>query len=327
MKSVKFGILGVSGHYNKRLALPLQNADLVSIVAIASRDKEKAENFAKKWNIPIHYGSYEDLLSNPTIDAVYIPLPNHLHAEWVKKAADAGKHILCEKPFALNVKETTVAIAYAESKGVKVMEAFMYRFQPQWQRAKELIKIDEIGKVVDIHTYFSYNNTDLTNFRNKETFGGGALYDIGCYAISVARYLLDAEPKRVISLINRDETNTDTVTSAILDFGTTRSTFTVSTRCFPFQRVEIIGTAGIITVNLPFNTFTDVPARLTVLNGLGTREIIFEPYDQFQLEFTAFAKAIINNSPVPTPPSDAINNMKVIDAIFRSEKTTNWEKI
>jgi len=328
MKAVKLGVLGVSGHFIKRTVLPLKKSSKVELFAIASRDENKAASTAKKFDIPKSYGSYESLLNDPEVEMVYIPLPNHLHAKWIKASADAGKHILCEKPIAMSAGEAEDAIAYASSKGVLVMEAFMYRFQPQWIRAREIAQVGEIGSLVSIETFFSYHNPDPSNIRNIAEYGGGALMDIGCYAVSVPRFIFGAEPVRAISLIAYDDVfKTDKHVSAILDFNGRRASFTVSTQAFPYQKVFIHGSSGDMVVQTPFNTFTDVPAVLTVTNSIGKRDIHFEPYDQYGLQFNAFAEAIRNGGPAPTPPDDAIKNMRVIDAIFRSAKTGQWEKI
>lgn len=328
MKRIKLGVLGISGHFIKRTLLPLLKSSKVELYAIASRDEAKAQKTAREYQIPKAYGSYEALLKDPQVDLVYIPLPNHLHAEWIKKSADAGKHILCEKPITLNAKEAIASVEYAESKGVMIMEAFMYRFQPQWIRAKEICDVGEIGSIISIQTHFSYNNPDPENIRNIAEYGGGALMDIGCYAISVPRFILGTEPTKVMSLIEKHQQfNTDKHTSAILDFGKTQAVFTVSTLTYPYQKVLIHGTSGNITVQIPFNTYVDVPAILTVQSGVGERNIEFPPSDQYGLQFDAYADAISQGLPVPTPPIDAINNMKVIDAVFKSSESGQWENV
>ena len=328
MKPLQLGILSVSNFFQKKIAIPVQKSPMIQLAAIASRTGENAKQVAEKFDIPKAYGSYEALLSDETIEAVYLPLPNHLHAEWIKKTADAGKHILCEKPIALSAEEARESIDYAHSKGVKVMEAFMYRFHPQWQHVKELINMQEIGKPLAVHCFFGFNNTDPNNIRNIKEAGGGAILDIGCYAVSSSRFVLGAEPQRVVSLVHRDASfDTDVLTSGILDFGTVRATFTVSTQVFPYQRVVVYGSGGNITVEVPFNAYSDVELLVTVTTSVGTREVWLPPTDQYILEFEAFAEAILQNKPVPTPPEDAINNMKVLDALFRSEQSGNWEKV
>ncbi|MFW5700059.1 MAG: Gfo/Idh/MocA family protein [Cyclobacteriaceae bacterium] len=328
MRPLNLGILSVSAHFIKRILLPLREIDSINVYGIASRDLGKAQAATRKYAIPKAFGNYQDLLNDPEIDFVYIPLPNHMHLEWIKKSADAGKHILCEKPIAMNAEEAIEAVEYAHAKGVKIMEAFMYRFHPQWIRARELVQVGEIGGVTAIHTFFSYNNPDPSNIRNILEYGGGGLMDIGCYAISVPRFFLDKEPERVISTILHDaEFKTDKLTSAILDFGNAQATFTVATKTYPYQKVTIHGSSGNITVQIPFNTFPDVPATITVDTKIGIRNIEFPPSDHYGLQFQAFAEAIISDLPVPTDPDDAISNMKVIDAIVRSAANQKWEKI
>jgi len=268
------------------------------------------------------------LLEDPEIDAVYIPLPNHLHAEWIKKAAEAGKHVLCEKPFAMNAAQAQDALLYAESKGIKVMEAFMYRFHPQWVHAEEVVRAGEIGKLQYVHVQFTYNNRDPSNIRNILSAGGGAIYDIGCYACSSSRFIIGKEPRRAISLVRRDvEFGTDVLSSAILDFGDAEALFTVATQSFPVQRVDIVGSAGAIAIFIPFNMYDDIPAEMSISTSIGSRIVRLGPAGQYRLMFDAFSKSIIEGRAVPTPPEDAIANMKVIDALFKSERSGFWEDV
>ena len=326
MKPVRWGIIGVGKHVTLRVLLPLIKAELVELYGIASRNPEKARQTSEKFGIPRYFPSYNDLLSDASIEAVFIPLPNHIHLEWIKKAADAGKHILCEKPLTLNAQEAREAIEYTEKKGVLLMEAFMYRFHPQWIRARELSRTGSIGNLRAINTFFSYNNTDPKNIRNILEAGGGAIFDIGCYAVSVARYIFEKEPKRVMSLINRDpEFKTDILTSCLMDFGEGHSVFTVGTKTFSYQKVDIHGSGGRIQIQIPFNSFDDVPSKITVTNSIGTREIQFEPQDHYELQFERFSEAIRKGGPAPIPPEDARKNLEVLDALFRSEKSGNWE--
>jgi predicted dehydrogenase len=328
MNPMKIGVLGVSWHFISRVLPGLSKSKLVEVAGIASRNGEKARTAASQYGIPKYYASYEALLQDPEIEMVFIPLPNDLHAEWIRKSADYGKHIICEKPLALNAAEAQAAITYAEGKGVKIMEAFMYKFHPQWQHALELVKFGEIGKVLTIHTFFGYMNTDPKNIRNIKENGGGGLLDIGCYAVSTARFLLQAEPKRVLSVIDFDSAfQTDIVANGILDFGEVRTQFTISTQTFPFQRVQVYGTGGVLTVQVPFNMYPDVPAQVTVQNNVGTRTVELGPADQYQLEFEGFARAIREGLATPAPPQDAVNNMKVLDALFKAGQSGRWETV
>jgi predicted dehydrogenase len=328
MKPVVWGVLSVSDHFKLRVHPNVSKSPLVELRGIASRSKLKAEAAAHDLGIKRAYGSYEELLADREIEAVYIPLPNHLHAEWVKKAADAGKHVLCEKPFAMNAPEAEAAIRHAEGKGVKVMEAFMYPFHPQWRRAREIIRSGEIGEVQAVHTLFSYMLKDPTNIRNILADGGGAIPDIGCYAVSCARFLIGREPSRVISLVKRDKAlGTDILSSAILDFGAAQSAFTVGTQTYPWQRVDVAGSGGAITILLPFNAYPDVPMQITVTTGLGARTVYTTATDQYVEMFEAFSRAVRENGPVPTPTQDAVCNMKVLDALFKSERSGAWEGV
>jgi len=328
MNSVRWGVLSVSNHYTLRVHHQLIGSEVTKVVGIASRDAERARRAARELGLGRSYGSYEAMLADPEIDAVYIPLPNHLHAQWIKKAADAGKHVLCEKPFAMDAAQAAEAVRYAESKGVGVMEAFMYRFHPQWAHAKQVVQSGEIGKVQFVHIQFTYNNKDPRNIRNILDAGGGAMYDIGCYACSSSRFVMGKEPERAISIVRRDaEFGTDTLSSAMLDFGDARALFTVSTQSFPVQQVDIVGTSGTVTIFIPYNMYDDVPAEVRITTGIGPRMVRLGPAGQYRLMFDAFSKSIIEGKPVPTPPEDAIANMRAIDALFRSEKSGLWEKV
>jgi predicted dehydrogenase len=328
MKPVSWGVLSVAKHFTYRIHPSLTGSGAAVVAAIASRSRERADRAAKEMSIPRAYGTYEELVTDPGIEAVYIPLPNHLHTEWVRNAADAGKHVLCEKPFGMNAEEARKSIEHAQSRGVLVMEAFMYRFHPQWRKVRELVAVGEIGAVRAIHTLFTYSNTDAKNIRNILGAGGGAIPDIGCYAVSSARFILGREPSRVMSLVTRDPVfKTDILSSAILDFGDARALFTVATQACPLQSVEVLGTSGAIRVHVPFNAHADVPAQVTVTTALGARTIEFPIVDQYAVMFGEVSRAIRAGGPMPTDPQDAVNNMKVLDALFKSETSKSWEPV
>ncbi len=325
MKRLKLGVLSVSAHFTNKVLLPLSKSKQLEIYGIASRSSDKAEAFADKWGIPKAYDSYEALLADPEIEAVYIPLPNHMHLEWIKKAADAGKHIICEKPLTLNADETAEIMTYLTGKNIRFMEAFMYRFHPKWQHARDLLTFGEIGEIYAIHTIFTYNNQDPANIRNIKAYGGGALMDIGCYAISSARFLLGKEPTRAISLVTEhDDFKTDVRTSAMLDFDGVHCMFTVATNTFPQQEVKIYGTGGVMTITIPFNDYSDIQGEIIVQTGVGTRSVRFDPVNQYLLQFEGFAKAVREDSQVMIPLEDSYWNMKIIDAVVESAATGRW---
>jgi predicted dehydrogenase len=329
MKKLKMGVLGCSGHYALRIASPLKLSNLVEPYAIASRDRAKAETFVQKSFFPVIHNSYNDLLADPNVDFIYIPLPNNLHLEYIKKSADALKPVLCEKPLCLNAADAAQAAEYCRKRSVPLMEAFMYRFHPQWIKAKEIVSTGEIGDLLSVNTHFSFMNRESFNIRNMVETGGGAIYDIGCYAISVARFLFGAEPQRVICTLIRDiEFKTDILASGILDFGKGKtSTFTVGTQMDNHQSVTAIGTSGNFSIEMPFNMFNDIPGKITINTGEGQRLIESEIADQYLREFDAFALAVTGKNEVPAPPPDAVANMAVIDALFMSAKTNNWEEV
>lgn len=326
MKKVRWGILSTAAIGVKKVIPAMQASACCDVAAIASQSSEKALAAADKLGIRKSYGSYEELLNDPEIDAIYNPLPNHLHVYWSAKAIDAGKHVLCEKPISLNVKEAeTLLEAAAARPELKVMEAFMYRFHPQWLRARQLVLAGEIGTLGGIQSFFSYHNIDAANIRNRADTGGGGLMDIGCYCLSLSRFIFGMEPKRVTGVMLEDERfGTDYLTSGILDFGTGTSVFTCSTQLFPYQRVNILGTKGRIEIEIPFNAPPDRPCRMWQQKGDQVVEIAFETCDQYTLQAEAFSLAVLNDSPVPAPLVDAVNNMRVLESIVKSARESRW---
>jgi predicted dehydrogenase len=328
---LRWGVLSTAAIGLKKVIPAMQQGQHTSVVAIASRDLAKAQEAATALGIPTAYGSYEELLADPNIDAIYNPLPNQLHVPWTVKAAEAGKHVLCEKPFSLTVAEAESLLAVRSRTGVKIGEAFMIRSFPQWLRLRDLLKQGRIGDLRSVVGVFSYFNIDPANIRNQVASGGGAVMDIGCYLIHASRYAFANEPTRVVALIDRDpQMHTDRLTSAILDFSAGQSIFTCSTQLVPYQRVHFLGTRGRIEIEIPFNAPIDRPTRLFVDDGgdLSGKTITTETFpvcDQYTLQGDAFSKAILENTEVPVPLEDAIGNMTVIEAIFRSASSGEWE--
>ena len=329
MSKFRWGIISTAKIGREKLIPAIQKSKISEVHAIASRRKEEAEKAAAQLGISKAYGSYEELLTDPEINAVYIPLPNHLHVEWSIKALQAGKHVLCEKPIGLSSTEAKKLMDTARNyPDVKVMEAFMYRFHPQWIKAKSLVTEGRIGKLTTIHSFFSYYNTDPNNIRNQRDKGGGGMMDIGCYNISLSRHLFDEEPTKVLGLAEIDpQTGVDRLASGILQFSKGTSTFTCSTQLVPYQRVNIFGTEGRIEIEIPFNAPPDKPTKLWLHSKTGTEEMVFDIVDQYTLETDAFAKSVLENKPVPTPLLDAFNNMKAIEAVFESSKEGVWKTL
>src|SRR5262249_27958623 len=328
---VKWGVLGVASIATRKVIPGMQKCELAEVAAFASRDLAKAQTAAKELTIPKAYGSYEELLGDREIDAIYNPLPNHLHVPWSIKAAEAGKHVLCEKPIALNAAEAEMLRDARDKYKVKVGEAFMVKSYPQWLRVRELVRSGRIGELRTVVTAFNYFNRDPKNVRHRVEWGGGGLLDIGCYPITLSRWLYGEEPKRVTGTIENDpDFGTDRLASAILEFSRGQSIFTCGTQTNYFQRMTLVGTTGRIDVEIPFNAPTNRPLHLTISDGMefigGTKTIEELPAaDQYTIQGDEFSKAIRNNTEVPVPLEDAISNMKVIDAIFRSSSTGKWE--
>jgi len=329
---VKWGVLGVASIAMRKVVPGMQKGQLSEITGIASRDPERAKVAAGQLGIPKSYGSYEALLADPEIEAVYNPLPNHLHVPWSMRAAEAGKHVLCEKPIAVNAAETIELMRVRDRTGAKIGEAFMVKTHPQWLRVKELAQGGAIGQLKSITTIFSYCNRDPQNVRHKPEWGGGGLLDIGCYPITLSRWLFGEEPRRVTGTLELDpDFQTDRLASGILQFSGGQSIFVCGTQTNYYQRMELLGSAGRLAVEIPFNAPNDRPAQVTVADGMalyGGRVRIEEVAvcDQYTIQGDAFSRAIREDDQVPVPLEDALGNMKVIDAIFRSVESGRWEE-
>jgi predicted dehydrogenase len=330
---VRWGVLSTANIGVKKVIPGMQRGQFSTVAAIASRDLARARTVAAQLNIPTAYGSYEELLADPNIDAIYNPLPNQLHVPWTIRAAEAGKHVLCEKPIAMNRAEAESLLPVRDRTGVLIGEAFMIRSHPQWLRLRALLDEGRIGQLRSIAAFFSYFNNDPANIRNQPETGGGALYDIGCYCIHSARYAFGQEPTRVCGLIDRDpQLQTDRLTSAVLDFPAGQAIFTCSTQLVPYQRVHFFGTKGRIEIEIPFNAPPDRPTRLFIddgrdLFGGGLAMETFPTADQYTLQGDAFSRAILEGTPVPVSLEEGIANMAVIDAIFQSARTDQWQTV
>jgi predicted dehydrogenase len=328
---VRWGVISTANIGTEKVIPGLMKSKELVVQAIGSRTIAAAKKAARKLRIPVAYGTYEELLDDPSIEAVYNPLPNHLHVPLTLAAARKGKHVLCEKPIALTAAEA--AELRSVPKGILVAEAFMVRYHPQWIMARDLVKKGRLGDIRAIQVLFSYHNVDAANIRNMADIGGGALYDIGCYAIISGRYVLGAEPQRVVSLIDRDpKFGTDRTTSGLIDFGGGRHlTFTVSTQATLYQRVNILGTRARLEIEIPFNAPQGGSMRVYLdngkeLGGASAKTLRLPKADQYQLEGEGFSRAIRGKEKLGFGVEDAILQARVIDALFRSENTGNWEK-
>jgi len=331
-KKVRWGVLGAASIAIRKVIPGMQQGDWSEIVGIASRDQAKAEAAARSVGVPKAYGSYQELLDDPDIEAIYNPLPNHLHVPWSIKAAEAGKHVLCEKPISLTVAEAKALLAVRDKYGVKIGEAFMVRTHPQWLRTRELIREGRIGELRSITGFFSYFNDKPEDIRNIPEFGGGALLDIGCYPINISRFIFGEEPSHVIGLVERDpRMKTDRLTSAMLDFPSGQSTFTCSTQLLYHQRMQFFGTKGRIDLEIPFNAPFDRPCYILIddardLIGSGVTVETIPTCNQYTIQGDLFSKAIREGGEVPVSLEDAIANMAAIEAVFRSAASGKWEK-
>ncbi|PYS78763.1 MAG: NAD-binding protein [Acidobacteria bacterium] len=328
---VRWGVLGAANIAVQKVIPAMQRGEWSEIVGLASREVEKARGAARALGVPKVYGSYEELLADGEIEAVYNPLPNHLHVPWTTRAAEAGKHILCEKPIGMSVAEAKELLAVRDRTGVKIQEAFMVRTHPQWTATLELVRAGRVGELRAAAGFFSYFNRDPANIRNRLETGGGALMDIGCYPVTVSRLVFGEEPRRCLGLVERDpEMSTDRLTSAVLDFPSGQAVFTCATQLVPYQRMQFFGTRGRIEVEIPFNAPTDRPTRIFIddgsdIFGSGVEVREFDTCDQYTIQGDLFSRAVREGGEQPIPLEDALKNMAAIEAIFRSAESGKWE--
>jgi predicted dehydrogenase len=330
-KIIRWGVLGAANIALKKVIPAMQKGSLTEVTAIASRNLTKAREAAGQLAIPKAYGSYKELLEDPDIDAIYNPLPNHLHVPWSVKAAEAGKHVLCEKPIAMSAVEAQTLIRARDAAGVLVGEAFMVKTHPQWLRAREIVQSGELGELRAISSVFSYFNRDPANVRNVPAYGGGGLMDVGCYPITMSRFIFGREPLRVSGLVSSDpEFGIDYLASAILDFGSGEAVFSCSMQMVPYQTFQVFGTKGRVHIEIPFNAPPDRPCRIFVDNGKdlfggGMRTEEFPVCDQYTIQGDAFSRSILDGTPVPVSLEDAVQNMAVIEAVFKAGRSGKWE--
>lgn len=342
MSKLRFGVLSTAKIGVDKVIPAMQQGKHCIVTAIASRDLAKAKAVAAPLGIQKTYGSYEELLADSEIDAIYNPLPNHLHVPWSIKCLEAGKHVLCEKPVSMHVREAEqLLVAAKKHPQLKVMEAFMYRLHPRWQLVKRMIADGQIGQLCGMQTWFSYHNTNPSNIRNIAEAGGGGLMDIGCYCISSSRFAFGSEPKRVVGVVEFDPTfKTDRVASAILEFGPAENsaatgsgsnlrtaTFTCGTQMVPRQFVSIAGSTGRLEIDWPFTPFPDQPTKIVHYRGDQPHEVLIDPCNQYTVQGDLFSQAVLENKLVPTPLEDAVANMRVIEAVFQSAKSGGWVNV
>ncbi len=329
MKKVRWGVLSTAKIATVQVIPAMRQCQFAEVVGIASRDAAKAEQAAAELGLAKSYGSYEALLADPDIDAVYNPLPNHLHVPLSIQALAAGKHVLCEKPIGLSVEDALTLVEAGERyPHLKLMEAFMYRHHPQWLQAKQWVDQGRIGALRTIQTFFSYYNRDPENIRHRPEWGGGALMDIGCYPISLSRWLFDDEPRRVQAWLELDpDFQVDRHVVATMQFDAGVATFTCSTQVEPYQRVNIVGSSGRIEIEIPFNAPIDRPCKLWLHQGDSAEQVETPVGSQYTIQGDLLSRAILDDAPVPTPLEDAIANMRVIEAIFAAAESGSWVEL
>ncbi len=329
MEPVRWGVLSTARIGTQKVIPALIKSEGCQILALASRDPTRAQRVAQQFQIPRAYGSYEDLLNDPDVEVVYNPLPNHLHVPWTMRALEAGKHVLCEKPIALNASEAEKLLKFASQfPELKVMEAFMYRFHPQWSLVRELLDQGRIGILRSIFVMFSYPNRNPQDIRNRLETGGGGLLDLGCYAVSVGRWLCNREPVRVICTLRRDpQFGTDFLTTGVLDFESAHLAFTVSTQALRYQHLRILGSEGLLELPRPFNPQPGEECQILLRQGSQEQVTSVSGTDPYAVQVQRLSKAIRKGLPTPLPLEDAVANMRVLDALFRSEQTRQWEHL
>jgi predicted dehydrogenase len=326
---LKWGVLSTARIATEKVIPAMQRGERTEVVAIASRDPNKATAAAKALGIPVAYGTYEALLADPDVDAVYIPLPNHMHLEWTARAAEAGKHVLCEKPIGLNEAEAREILAVRDRTRVRIQEAFMVRTHPQWTTAAKLVREGELGELQAMTGVFSYFNNDPANIRNIEAYGGGALMDIGCYFVMTSRFIFGRDPVRVIAWMDLDpEFGTDRCTSMVLDYGGATFAGTCATQMAPSQQIQIAGAKGRIEIEIPFNAPQNEPAWFTVEGRKGGKERLDTVRcDQYTIQGDRFSMAVLEDRDVVYPLEDSVACMRVIDALFESARAGHWVEL
>ncbi len=333
MPKIRWGVLGAAKIAVEKVIPAMQGGAYTEVVAIASRDASKATATAQRLGIATAHGSYEALIADPNVDAIYNPLPNHLHLPWTKAAAEAGKHVLCEKPVGLNAAEARELIAIRDRTGVTIQEAFMVWTHPQWRAVVDRCRAGQIGDVRGYSGVFSYYNDDPTNIRSKVEWGGGALMDIGCYLVITSRMVFGEEPRRVMALVERDaSTGVDILSAMMLDYPSGQAVGLCSTRVVPYQRVQILGTTHRLEVEIPFNAPNDRPCRVWMddgqdLSGGCVETLTVDTIDQYRVQGDLLSKAILDKTPQPYPLEMTVKNMAILDALFRSAQSGHWETV
>ncbi len=331
-RRIRWGVLSTAEIGRVKVIPAMQKGTSTEVTAIASRDLGRAQAAARQLGIPRAYGSYDELLADPELEAIYIAVPNHMHVEWSVKAIQAGKHVLCEKPLSTSVQEIRKVVAARERTRLKVGEAFMVHTHPQWVKAHELVHAPEFGQLRAIHGFFSYNFTDPTNIRNILEYGGGGMRDVGGYPIHTSRYITGREPTRVVATMEADPVmRIDRLDTVLMDFPGVQASFTCSTQLVPYQRMQLFGTGQRIEVEIPFNAPIDRPCRILVdtddLSGIPPRVIEIPVCDQYTIQADAFSHAILSGGDVPVTLENAIANQSVVEAIFRSAATGGWVSV
>ncbi|CAN7319044.1 Gfo/Idh/MocA family oxidoreductase [Rhizobium sp. LjRoot98] len=327
---LRFGILSTA-KIGRELVVPaIQDAENCVVTAIASRDLSKAREMADRFSVPHAFGSYEDMLASDLIDAVYIPLPTSQHVEWTIKAANAGKHVLCEKPIALKASEIDALIEARDRNKVLVSEAYMVTYSPVWRKVRSLLSEGAIGKLRHVQGAFTYYNRDAGNMRNKPELGGGGLPDIGVYPTISTRFVTGKEPLRVQANTDRDpEFGTDIYSSVRADFGDFELSFYISTQLAARQIMVFHGDKGFIEVKSPFNADRYGAEELELTNQNHSQSQLFRFQDarQYKLEAEAFSRAAKGEKEEVVTLESSVNNQKLIDAIYRASEKDGWEPV
>lgn len=317
-KKLRWGIMSTA-NIGKRSTIPgIQESERNEVIAVASRSLDQAQAFAKELGIPKAYGSYEALLNDSEIDAVYIPLPNHLHKEWTIKAAKAGKHVLCEKPIALDESEAAEMVAACEEENVVLAEAYMYRHQQRYHDIKERIHAGEIGEIRGLHGVFTFDSSGATgNIRFTKEWGGGSIFDVGCYPISAARFLLEEEPTAVTThaYFSPEHGNVDMMASGLMEFSNgVALTFDCGMWAAGRNRIEILGTKGRILLN---EAFLGDQSYEIIKNGQ-VEKVADDNINPYKLQADRFAETVLDGKPAPFSLNDPIKNMKAVKAALDS---------
>jgi predicted dehydrogenase len=336
--TIRWGVLGAAAIATGRTMPAMRDAPSACLLGLASRDRAKGQAAARALGIPRVYDSYDALLADGDIDAVYVPLPNQLHFDWSLRAMEAGKHVLCEKPLCLSAAQVQQLCEVRDRTGRHIEEGFGFRNHPQWAKFAELMASGAIGPVRAAHTTLAKQFLDPADVRNDPSAGGGATYDLGSYAISGCNLVFGRPPSRVVAAMEHDPVfGIDRLTSALLDYGVGHAALTVATQAGTagwgsHQQLSVLGTNGWMRFDFPYAHARPTASRIelgdaTSVGSLPTQTFSFEPANQYMLQIERFSRLLLGNAVPSWPIEDALGTLRTIEALFASARSGGWQQL